>query len=214
MFEIILIAAVIIGIVLLIPFLLWRIFLGGALRSAITTFFNVLHEKDSRVDPEAPIMPSQREPISDIMQDRAQQVKQQIPLREAQALDMPQVTVQATPSAETMAVPQAHVPAAQVPTTPAHITQDTPAVVTPEPEPVGQVPPSPIEQPVQPLVEDNSFNQPDPVIDQSHIAPQTPSADTLDAHVPESDSSPYGVRSADHSPGRRLRDKRNQRNSS
>lgn len=65
-----------------------------------------------------------------------------------------------------------------------------------------------------PLVETHSFGVNDPIIDDVHIEEGTPSADTLNAHPPASDSSRFGVRSSTISPGRRLRDKRYKRNSS
>ncbi|MEM9954008.1 MAG: hypothetical protein AAF846_20530 [Chloroflexota bacterium] len=205
MFEIILITLGIIGIILLIPVLLWHFLLGGNLRSAITKFFNTLHGKDLRFDPEADILPSEHQPISDVMTQEAQQFKQShpLPLTPQQQTGLEQASIQAT----TVSPQSIYEP-------PYQETPDTMDVMNQAQITQTQQSASVIEEPVQPLVEDNSFATNDPIIDNEYIDPDTPSADTLEANIPKSDSSPYGVRSAEHSPGRRLRDKRYRRNAS
>ncbi|MEL6308324.1 MAG: hypothetical protein AAFR81_19835 [Chloroflexota bacterium] len=65
-----------------------------------------------------------------------------------------------------------------------------------------------------PLVESHSFGVKDPIIDDVYIEEGTPSADKLNAHPPERDTSRFAVRSSSISPGRRIRDGRSSRNSS
>lgn len=67
---------------------------------------------------------------------------------------------------------------------------------------------------IPPLVETHSFGVPDPIIDDIHIEPGTPSADTLNAQPPAHDTSRFAVRSSTISPGRRIRDGRYRRNAS
>jgi|GEM_PF-3996301 len=194
MFEIMMIVVAIIAIALLIPYLIWRLMFGGQLRYAILTFFNIAHERDMKVDPEAEIIPSTRQPISDVMKQQAEMAKGGTSI---QAQDVPQASIPATTSGINH---QYTPPYRQKPVRIEDMqqAQNNNVIVTPP----------------QPLVEDRSFKVDDPIIDDVYIDPETPSADTLDAHVPDYDSSPYGVRSADHSPGRRLRDKRYRRNAS
>lgn len=203
MLEIIVAVVCIILVILFIIGMLWRLTFGGMLRSALFTFFGLLHKNDKDVDPEATIYPNQDPRISDVMQEQADLHKGRI----------------ASPLIKSRDIPQANIPATihnnqhkyQPPYTenPATIVEDNSV-------PVQTIVPNVdnVVSPVQPLVEDNTFNRDDPIIDSQYIDPETPSADTLDAHAPKLDSSPFGVRSAPHSPGRRLRDKRSNRNSS
>ena len=190
-----------IGVVVFILFLIvlvWRMTFGGMLRGAISSFFHTLHNEDLEVDPEAPIYPNQEPRISDIMREEAEIYKGGI----------------ASNSRVQGQVQQANIPPTHNPAQYEPPYTENPATIVDNQQLANVQPNNNIVSPPQPLVEDKSFKENDPIIDEQYIDPETPSADTLDASVPESDSSPYGVRSASHSPGRRLRDKRYRRNSS
>ncbi|MGB7340204.1 MAG: hypothetical protein WBC91_15005 [Phototrophicaceae bacterium] len=203
MFEIIAISIGIILVILLIPFLLWRFMIGGMLRSALTSFFNSMNNRGSRIDLEDHRTPEQLEPISTVMEDYAQAVKQQtpLPLSPNPRAGTPHAPIATAPSTTKLFQQP---PYQQNPVTIEATTQGIPEIDTNDA----------IKQAPQPLVDNHTFAVDDPIIDARYIDPSTPSADTLDANIPIADSSPYGVRSADHSPGRRLRDKRYRRNSS
>lgn len=203
MLEIVGIVIGIILVALLLPYILWRFLLGGMLRGAITGFFNTLHERESRTDFEDHRTPEQLQPISEVMEDYAQTVKQQEPLAipTDPRAGIPHASIPATTQSHKKPIQQA--PYQQNPVT-IETTQGNPEIDTN----------NAVKHPPQPLVDDQTFATDDPIIDSAHIDPSTPSADTLDANIPIADSSPFGVRSADHSPGRRLRDKRYRRNSS
>lgn len=192
MFEILLIVIGIVVAAFLILYIIWRILIGGALQTALVEFFNIAHEKESFADPEAPIEPSQRQPISDAMKQIGEQAKYNPPMQQqSRFADVP-IANMSDVSVITETVNQP-------------LTSQQPTALPDESN-------SPND--LQPLVENNTFEADDPVISKEYIDPTTPSADALDAHVPEGDDFPYGVRSADNSPGRRLRDKRYRRNSS
>lgn len=202
------ILAITIGVivfVLVAIFVVWRWTYGAMFRTAIFKFFGLLFSGDSKVDPEAPIYPSQEAPISDLLRQQAEVAKGSV----------------APPVVNDMPLQQASIPATTSPNKPKYEPPYTenPVTITYDNQKVGQVD-NAIVSPPQPLVEDNSFEQDDPIIDQQHIDPDTPSADTLDTHAPtlgkmaKSDKSDFGVRYADHSPGRVIRDKRSSRNSS
>ncbi|GAB5492441.1 MAG: hypothetical protein Phog2KO_26560 [Phototrophicaceae bacterium] len=197
----------VIGVILVILFIigmLWRLTFGGMLRSALFTFFGLLHKTDKDVDPEATIYPNQEPRISDVMQEQADLHKGGVVSSPVGHEAIPQASIPATTNHNNQTKYQP--PYTENPVTIAGDNSATVQAVTPTIEGVVSAP--------QPLVEDNTFNRNDPIIDSRYIDPETPSADTLDAHTPKSDSSPFGVRSASHSPGRRLRDKRSSRNSS
>ncbi len=190
-----------IGVVVFILFLIvlvWRMTFGGMLRGAISSFFHTLHNEDLEVDPEAPIYPNQEPRISDMMRQEADIYKGGIASNTPEQGQIPQANIPSTNNTAQYEPPYTENPATIVDNQQVASVQSDNNIVLPP----------------QPLVEDKSFKEDDPIIDEQYIDPETPSADSLDASVPESDSSPYGVRSASHSPGRRLRDKRYRRNSS
>ena len=203
MLEIIVVAIGVIIVILFIIAALWRFTFGGMLRTALFTFFGLLHQRDKEIDPEATIYPNQELKISDIMSEEAELHKGGLASPAVGRSDIPQASIPTTTHQNKVSYQP---PYTQNPATIAEDNVPNTQAVTPTIDDVVSPP--------QPLVEDNTFNRDDPIIDSQYIDPETPSADTLDAHAPKLDSSPFGVRSANHSPGRRLRDKRSNRNSS
>jgi hypothetical protein len=197
MFEIIVIGAAILLIPIVVLYLIWRLMFGGMLRTVIGQFFNIAHKRDSQVDPEAPILPSTRQPISDLMRQQAEQMK---PAPIGTEPQVPRASIAATSSDRKTRYEPPY--------------RENPVTIEEGNQTIPQPDNNLIAEPIQAFVEDTSFKVDDPIIDQQYIDPSTPSASTLEAHLSEEDKSPYGVRSADHSPGRVLRDKRYRRNAS
>lgn len=195
------ILGIVIGVIvvfLVLIVVVWRLTFGGMLRGAISSFFHTLHNEDLEVDPEAPIFPNTEPRISDMMREEAEIHKGGVTSNPPNQVQIQQANIPSTINNAQYEPPYA----------------ENPATIARNQQQTNVQPDNNIVSPPQPLVEDKTFKQDDPVIDDQYIDPETPSADTLDASVPKSDSSPYGVRSAPHSPGRRLRDKRYRRNSS
>ncbi len=195
------ILGIVIGVVLfilLLIFIVWRLTLGRMLRTGIVSLMDVLFSNDLEIDPEAPIYPNEEPRISDMMREEAEIHKGGVTSNPPDQVQIQQANIPSTTNNVQYEPPYT----------------ENPATIAGNQQQTNVQPDNNIVSPPQPLVEDKTFKQDDPIIDDQYIDPETPSADTLDASVPKSDSSPYGVRSAPHSPGRRLRDKRYRRNSS
>lgn len=271
-----------IGTIVVIVLLLygaWHFFLGGSLKTAILEFFNVMHDRDHALEPGEHLSHRDREPLSDLVEQRAHRAKQTMSIQRGDAMATPNTAPQAPQPPQAIQGQAAPVPSVQpaphnaevkqlvdnkVPSQPTQQMNPPTAQPVPPQQPVQQPPqatanaappppatpdavpqtqpanvqsippPSPPAQTqafqaaplppaqtrrhpghaVPPLVETHSFGVSDPIIDDIHIEPGTPSADTLNAQPPAFDSSRFGVRSSTISPGRRLRDKRYRRNAS
>lgn len=192
------IAIGVIVVILVLVAVVWRLTFGRMLRTAIVSLMDVLFSNDLEIDPEAPIYPNEEPRISDMMREEAEIHKGGVSSNPPNQVQIQQANIPSTTNTAQYAPPYT----------------GNPATIADNHQQASVQPDNNIVSPPQPLVEDITFKQDDPIIDEQYIDPETPSADTLDVHVPKSDSSPYGVRSAPHSPGRRLRDKRYRRNSS
>jgi len=87
------VALILIAIILLIVWWVWNVVFRRSLRKALFTFIGIAIDRDARVDPDAPIMPSEEQPLSEVLEAQAQQVNFDDALASHQHHSLPKATL-------------------------------------------------------------------------------------------------------------------------